>query len=147
VSDTVLSLGYKRGRNFNWYKSFPDLIQIIGLQKASWGGENYLEAGIWLKVFGPDESPKFNECHVRFRLDAAFGLDVGDLASALYEDDLWKMDNIERTDIIKNALVSAEKTFFAKVQNLEQLKLFLIQTHKPVVLVQKEVKELFGFLK
>ena len=68
VSNLAFSLGFQsQRRGLNWYKDFPELIHVIGLQKSRWGGENYLETGIWLKAFGIDECPKYYECHVRLR--------------------------------------------------------------------------------
>ena len=143
VSESVTRLGYRRGTYNNWYKHFPDLIQVVGLQKSRWGGENYLEAGIWLKIFGPDERPKFNECHVRLRLDATFGLEVGNLYNALFDEDMYRMDDTERTEIITAAVKRTECAFFDKVQSIEQLGQFLIKCKKPVVLVDKEARQLF----
>lgn len=91
VSSIATGLGYRsQGRSSNSYRDLPELIHVIGLEKSRWGGDNYLETGIWLKVFGPDESPKYYECHVRMRLDTNCGLDLGEVDSALNEESSGK---------------------------------------------------------
>jgi hypothetical protein len=143
VSKVATDLGYRRGRGSNWYKDFADVIQIVGLQKSRWGGQNYLEAGIWLKVFGPDESPSYYECHVRLRLDNDSGLDLGDVDSALDEEASWKMESEERQDIIKSAIVRAEMDFFGKARTLEDLHSLLGSRHELNLAVDRQVKDFF----
>lgn len=145
VSKLALDLGYRgQRRSSNWYRDFPDLIHVLGLQRSRWGGGNYLEGGIWLKAFGPDECPKYYECHVRLRLDEDCGLDLGEINSALKEDDFWKMDTEERMRILSEALRGAEADFFARARDLADLKEFLCGEHDLNLAVDKRVKEFFG---
>ncbi len=144
VSKVALGLGYHgQQRSSNWYKEFADLIHVIGLQKSRWGGGNYLEAGIWLKVFGPDESPKYYECHVRLRLAADCGLDLDLVDSALNEDDYWKVDPEERLRILSSALRRAEAGFFGRAKSLEDLREFLTSDHNLNLAVDRRVREFF----
>jgi hypothetical protein len=123
VSELATTLGYRgQQRSFNWYKDYNDFIHVIGLQKSRWGGENYLETGVWMKAFGPDELPKYYECHVRLRLTAGCGLDLGEIDAALNEDDFWKMDPEERLRILSGALRRAEAEFFGQARGVEDLR-------------------------
>jgi hypothetical protein len=144
VAKVVSGLGYHAGRGSNWYRDFPDLIHVVGLQKSRWGGANYLESGIWLKTFGPDELPNYYECHVRLRLSVNSGLDVGDIDSALQGEDLWKMDSDERMRILTTALKRAEAAFLNKARTLNELQKFLGGRHNLNLAIDRRVKELFG---
>lgn len=144
VSKLAVRLGFHRQRlGSNWYRNFPDLIHVIGLQRSRWGGVSYLEAGIWLKTFGPDEFPRYYECHVRLRLDGDSGLDLGRIDSALNEDEYWKMDAEERLRIISDALRHAEVGFFGWARTLLELRRFLCGGHNLNLAVDKRVWELF----
>lgn len=144
VSSIATDLGYRgQGRNSNWYRDLPDLTHVIGLQKSRWGGENYLETGIWLKVFGPQERPKYYECHVRLRLDADCGLDLGEIDLALNEDHFWKMDPGERFRVLSGALKRAEHDFFGRAKTSSDLKELLTTGRNWNLAIDKRVKELF----
>lgn len=145
VSKLASDLGYHgQRRRANWYRDFPDLIHVVGLQRSRWGGDNYLETGIWLKAFGLHECPKYFECHVRLRLDGDCGLDLGEIDSALNEGDFWKMDTEERARILSNALRRAEADFFGRARSLADLRDFLCGSHNLNLAVDKRVKEFFG---
>jgi hypothetical protein len=119
------------------------VIHVIGLQKSRWGSEYCLETGIWLKVFGPDESPKFYECHVQLRLSSDSGL--GDnIESALNEEDYWRMDPEERFKIISGTLERAEVEFFGRAKALEDLRDLIVDCPKFMLAINKCVREFFN---
>jgi hypothetical protein len=142
VSRVVAGLGYRAGQASNWYKDFAQLIHVVGLQKSRWGGDRYLETGVWLKAFGPDERPKYYECHVRLRLATGCGLDLGEIDSALREDDFGRMDQEERRRLIGGALKLAEADFFGRARNLIDLRSLLTDSRSLELAVDKRVREL-----
>lgn len=143
VSKAARRLGYRSCHSSNWSKDYTDLIHVIGLQKSRWGLQYYLETGIWLKTFGPRESPKFFECHVQTRLDSdsGFGTDVD---SALNEEDYWKMHAEERSRIISETLRRGELEFFGRAKTLEDLRDLVMNRPKFMLAVNKCVLEFFG---
>jgi hypothetical protein len=143
VSKAVRALGYRSSRNLSWSKNYPDVIHVIGLQKSRWGEQYYLEAGVWLKIFGPDETPKFYECHVQLGLSSDSGL--GDnMESALNEEDYWRMDSDERLKIISGTLKRAEAEFFGRAKTLEDLRDLIVNRPKFMLAVNKCVMEFFN---
>jgi hypothetical protein len=144
VSVELKLLGYRKGTGTNWFKDFREVVHVVGLYKSRWGHEYYLGAGVWLKAFGPEERPRFLDCHLRLRLDVACGVDVGELRTALSDRDKWKMDTVERGRIISAALRTTEAVFFDKVQTQDEAAAYLSKREKPVVLVKREARELLG---
>jgi hypothetical protein len=144
VSKAARNLGYRKHLNSNWSKDYPDVIHVIGLQKSRWGLQYYLEAAIWLKIFGPAESPKFYECHVQLRLDSDISFEVGDVDSALNQEDYWRMDPEERLRIISTTLKRAEAEFFGKAKTLEGLRDLILNRPKFTLAINKCVKEFFN---
>lgn len=143
VSKAVRDLGYRKSHNLNWSKDYPDLIHVVGLNKSRWGLEYYLETGIWLKTFGPTESPKYFECHVRSRIESDSG--PGDeIDSALNEEDYVRMDSAQRLRIISAALQHAEEKFFGRAKTLEGLRDLVVNRPKVMFAVNKCVLEFFG---
>lgn len=143
VSTAVVNLGYRGGRNSNWYKDFAEIIHVIGLQKSQWGAQYYLEGGIWLKIFGPDERPKHYECHVTLRLAPESNLDTEDIESALNEEEYYRMDFEERERIVNATLRRAEIEFFNRAKTVDDLREYLGNHHHVNLAVNKVVKEMF----
>ena len=143
VSEVVRHLGYRKSLNSNWSKNYADVIHVIGLNKSRWGLNYYLETGVWLKIFGPDESPQFYECHVQLRLDSNAGLGFGDIESALNEEDFWRMDSEERLRIISGILERAEAEFFGRAKDLQSLKDLVVNHPNFTLAINKCVLEFF----
>ena len=139
VAEISRKFGYRRGKGANWYKDFPELIHIIGLQRSQWGGDNYLNIAIWVKALGVRESPKYHESHIQLRLGSSSGVDFGDIEGALCAEDFWKMEATERTKIITAALERAEQVFLTRARSLDDLRHFLNDPRKPVLAVQKDL--------
>ena len=144
VSKAVQSLGYYKCGNLNWSKDYPDVIHVIGLHKSRWGSKYYLETGLWLRTFGPGESPKFYECHVQLLLNSESGFGTDDIDSALNEEDYWKMDNEERLRIISETLKRAEAEFFGRAKTLIDLRDLILNRPKFMLAINKCVMEFFN---
>jgi hypothetical protein len=53
-----------------WYRTVPEAILVVNLQKSSYGDDRYyLNLGAWLRGFGDVPFPKENQCHLRMRTD------------------------------------------------------------------------------
>jgi len=55
------------GNASTWYKSLPEAILVVALQKSQYGPQYYLNLGIWLKQLGEEQAPKEHQCHIRLR--------------------------------------------------------------------------------
>jgi hypothetical protein len=54
------------------YLDGDDTIIVINLQKSNWSKLYYINMGIWLKAFGEGLFPKFNHCHLYYRIEHFF---------------------------------------------------------------------------
>jgi Domain of unknown function (DUF4304) len=71
VTDAVISTmgrsGFVRKRS-SWYSETTEAIRVISLQASRWGGQYYLNLGVWLKAIGgPSFAGRADECHIGLR--------------------------------------------------------------------------------
>lgn len=116
-------LGFKRKGNY-WYKNQEEVIQIVGLQKSSWGKQYYLNLGVWVKKIEQRVFPKVADCHVQCRADAISD-NADDIRRALDEEDSWKLDPEGRKEILKFALFNAQSIFFQNLDSLDSVRRYL----------------------
>jgi uncharacterized protein DUF4304 len=64
--------GFRR-RKDTWYRSNEDTITLVNLQKSQWGGQYYVNLGIYLRDIGKATSPPEHHSHIRLRLTAIAG--------------------------------------------------------------------------
>lgn len=69
VAEQFLSAGFHR-KSGGWYKSGPDAILVMALQKSDFGNFFYLNVGVCIKALSDEPFPKVNGCHVSMRADA-----------------------------------------------------------------------------
>ncbi len=144
VSAAVKRMGFYPSGSSSWQRSLSEVTHVIALPRSRWGGESYIQLGVWLKVFGPDESPRYNQTHVQLRLTSDCGLELGRIDDALRDDDLWKMDPVDRSAIINEALNRAEVAFFSNTRSLKGLHRLLVREHGLRLAVNRVVKDYFG---
>lgn len=129
IDDILGGLGFKRKGDF-WYKYLDEVVQIVGLQKSSWGKQHYVNLGIWVNEIERKESPKISECHLQCRIDT-ISEDADDVCRALDEEDFWKMDLDSRRDALKLALCNAEFVFFRELNSLDAVKRYVKERRNP----------------
>jgi hypothetical protein len=70
--DSVLApAGFQR-RGASWSRRFDDVVQLVELQRSSFGEQYYLNVGLWLTTLGPvPQRLRERDMHVRLRVDVA----------------------------------------------------------------------------
>ena len=68
----ILSSQEFRKRGQSWYLHGTDCTAVLNLQKDDFSELYYVNFGVWLAVFGDDQYPQENQCHVRARLERMF---------------------------------------------------------------------------
>ena len=60
----------KQGQS--WYLDGRDSIVVVNLQKCDWNETYFMNIGIWLKALGEASYPKYNHCHLYYRVESFF---------------------------------------------------------------------------
>jgi Domain of unknown function (DUF4304) len=143
-SEVLPEFGFNKQKPNNWYKSFPEVVQVVGLQKADWGDYYFVNLALWVKALGGNAAPKFHECHMIRRLDG-IALHPNELAAALNEEDSWKMDEAERRRILRLELGNAQFSFFQNLSTVEEIRRYIVNPNEDKhVAVTRVLKEHLG---
>jgi hypothetical protein len=146
LNDELVSLGFKR-KGVYWYKHGEEVISVVGLQKSHWGRYYYINLAIWVKLLGKMEYPPVHQCHIQCRIDDVLLERVNEIATALDEEDEWKIDVEQRRDMLKLAVCSGELYFFSQLKTFEKITNFIrsnpISKHCGIV---KSLKDKIGEL-
>lgn len=124
VGKVLPEFGFSKQKANNWYKTLPEVVHVVGLQKSSWGDYYHINLAVWVKELGGNVAPKFHQCHMMERLEG-IALHGNDHAAALNEEDYWKMDAEERHRVIRLELANAQFAFFRKLETIDAIKKFL----------------------
>lgn len=54
----------------SWYNASADSVAVINLQKSQWGGQFYVNLGVYFLALGAERFPAEHKCHLRLRLSA-----------------------------------------------------------------------------
>jgi len=71
IGDTLNSHNFLR-KGQSWFLRGPDCTVVLNLQKDEFSDLYYVNFGVWLAVFGNNQYPQENQCHVRARLERIF---------------------------------------------------------------------------
>ena len=144
VNEVLTEGGFSKQRPNNWYKPFPEVVHVVGIQKSDWGDSYHVNLAVWVKTLGGSAAPKFNQCHMIRRLEA-LALHPSDLAAALNEEDYWKMDEAERRRILKLELGNAMFSFFQIVGTIEGIRKYIVGPNADKqVAITRVLKEYLG---
>lgn len=55
-------------RGSSWFRTTPDVIQVVNLQKSRFGDQFYLNMALWPRQISGPEFPSENKCQVRARV-------------------------------------------------------------------------------
>jgi hypothetical protein len=115
------SAGFKKKKADTWYLNCADTIQLLNVQKSSYGQQHYVNLAIWLKPIGESETPPEHKCQIRLRWSALFAED-DELPKRLVdlEDDSIS-DEARKTGIIK-IVESHVLPFFSRTMSIDNLK-------------------------
>jgi hypothetical protein len=53
----------------SWWRATEDSIQVVNIQKSSFGPQVYINLGIYIRSLGPELTPPEYRCHIRTRLE------------------------------------------------------------------------------
>lgn len=114
-------IGFKRQRR-TWRKHLPDIMQVVHLDKSTWGPQYHLMFGLQLAKFSNDPQPLFAD-HVRWGPEQ-FPQEVlvRQIAALDLEDE---MTDTERARIIRECLINYILPAFAGTDTLEKLRAVL----------------------
>jgi hypothetical protein len=89
-----------------WYRTNEDTHTLVDLQKSQWGGQYYVNLGVYIRSLGENPFPQEFQCHIRGRLTAISGLDSQEIERAL---DLERSDFSpeRRQAVVRPALETA----------------------------------------
>ena len=107
IAPPLKALGFKK-RARTWWRHRDETIQVLNLQKSSFGERLYVNLGVYVKALETEEFPPEQRCHVQVRLERVVpeerSLSVAsadsitdpkpELISAVLEDGLGWLDQV-----------------------------------------------------
>ncbi len=102
VDRKLRPLGYAHKRT-SWYNESSDSVAVINLQKSQWGGQFYVNLGVYFLTLGSDRFPAEHKCHLRLRLSPLSDSRLSALDDALNLEQAHLTD-AERERILGEAL-------------------------------------------
>ncbi|MCI0635985.1 MAG: DUF4304 domain-containing protein [Actinobacteria bacterium] len=142
VAEVLKSSGFHK-KSDCWYERTKDAILVVNLQKSQFGGQYYLNLGVWLNKLGPATFPKEHHCHIRTRLES---VRESGLARALNSDDESVADG-ERKRLIILGLSEQGIPWLRRCGELGSLKKMLEGGVLIGAMVHKNVKALLAELR
>lgn len=141
IFDRALAPAGFRRRKDTWYKTNEDAITLVNLQKSQWGGQYYVNLGVYIRYLGKATSPPEHKSHIRARLTSIAGSEAPAIDAAL---------NLERTDFstegrantIERALTRIAVPFLAERSVLPRLRELHAQSRLGPVLLTKVTRDL-----
>jgi hypothetical protein len=132
-------------RSDSWYRRFPDLVQVLNLQKSQYGDQYYINVGIYVPSLGAAKSqwPKEHQCHVRARAKSLVSDESNDISrfdSAMNLEDDGVSPEI-RAQEIERLLEEHVTTFFDSATNLDDLRNSIRSGALSKALVRRELKD------
>ncbi|HEU5140941.1 MAG TPA: DUF4304 domain-containing protein [Bacillales bacterium] len=128
INNCLVSNGFSKQGGF-YYKSGPDVISVLGLQKSNYDSCYYINAGLVVKEINPRlPFPQEADGDIRFRLN--FELDG-------HETDCIKFEQISDSHNLSNILEKKITEFVNPSLDLKGLKDLLIK--HPVLLYQTKL--------
>ena len=140
LSETLAAVGFRQ-RKHAWYKANEDTITLVDLQKSEWGGQYYINLGVYLRDLGKASSPSEHQCHIRVRLSSIVGDDRQAIEEAL---DLERtgISSEHRTRVLGRALKDTAVPFLADRSALPRLRELFTQGALGPVFTTKVAREL-----
>jgi hypothetical protein len=62
------AMGFRK-RSRTWWRSTPDTIGVLNLQKSPFGERLYVNLGVYLTQLGQESNPPHHRCHIQTRLE------------------------------------------------------------------------------
>jgi hypothetical protein len=120
ITSVLADAGFRKRRS-TWFRTRDDTIQVVDLQKSQWGGQYYLNVGVYVRSLGRATVPKEHECHLRTRLTSLDAQHREKIDAAL---DLERVDlpGDERRDILATALREVALPFLDQHSTVPQLR-------------------------
>ncbi len=134
IAPTLKALGFKK-KSRTWWRHRDQTIQVLNLQKSSFGERLYVNLGVYVKALGTEDFPPEQRCHVQARLDqvalpertliVASADSIGDptpeLISAVLDDGIGWLDKVATYDGLREYIGSGgtkKGLVFATVREL-----------------------------
>lgn len=141
VIDSVLSpIGFRR-RARTWYKINEDTISLLNLQKSQWGGQYYVNLGVYLSDLGRAKYPPEHQAHIRVRLSAITGEDTSALDAAL-DLERKEIGMKERHSVIARVVTAVAIPFLGERSTLPRLRQLHAGGRLGPVLITRETRAL-----
>jgi hypothetical protein len=118
--DVLAPAGFRR-RQSTWYKGNEDTITLVNLQKSQWGGQYYVNLGVYLRALGNATSPPEHQAHIRTRLTSIGEAGTSGLNEAL-DLESTEITRVDRTNAITGTLATVAVPFLAERSSVERLR-------------------------
>jgi hypothetical protein len=122
IIDNVLSKYGFDAKRVTWYRAVQGVLQVIDLQKSSYGGRYFINICCVPDGMSVDgmPAPKEHKCPIRIRLTSAFP-DIRDELEKLLDLDNDEIDSLERMDRINSILNTKLIPFMENMKSNETL--------------------------
>lgn len=122
IGEMLSPQGFRK-KGATWYRQTPAGLQILNLQKSTYGDQYFVNL-----CFVPEgtevdgmPTPNENKCPIRIRLTSAFPDERTEI-EAHFDLESQRVDAVQRTDFIKEILRSKVLPFFDRLRDLSNLK-------------------------
>jgi len=122
VGKALAARGFKK-KGTTWYRQVQDVLQVVNLQKSSWGASFYLNLAFvpeGMSVEGLPR-PKHYKCPIGLRLDSAYP-DKEKLIERLLRYEEVEMSDEQRTAGIEKMFREMVLPFMERLQTVDDLK-------------------------
>ena len=137
VDAELKKLGFTR-KHDAWYRDLGEVLHLVGLQKSQWGSGYYVNLAVSIKSLSPNGTRGTSDCPLQCRIDALPDTPK-ELQDALSEEDYWRMDAAQRSEIINLALCNAEFLFFSELRTLPAVIHFVKMPPWPQLAVRRDL--------
>ncbi len=68
VAPQLKAAGFTK-KSRTWWRDAGETVQVLNLQKSSFGERLYVNLGVYIKPLGTEHRPPHNRCHLQARLE------------------------------------------------------------------------------
>jgi hypothetical protein len=141
IDRQLAARGWRR-RGSSWYAETTESISAINLQKSQWGGQFYLNIGLYYRALGDERFPEEHKLHLRGRLSSITEASRLDLDTVL--DLEQPLPDEERTRSLEAAVLEVAVPYLEARSHLSEVaRLSKAESLGPLV-VSRGLRELIA---
>ena len=136
IAQPLKVLGFTK-KSHNWWRQSQDAVQMLNIQKSSFGERIYVNLGIYLKALGTETTPPERRCHIQVRLEQI--ADPG-----LWNEIASAAGDAEPTPALVTAVVEDGAGWLGRLSTLAGVRDFIESDASKNALVFASVRELLS---